>query len=324
MVATAQRVPSRPSRRFGGARGQTTHKGVDLYGPMGEPVKAPAAGVVQHAHTTYFPGFGGYGRVVVIALDGGGELLSGHLEDIHVRQGQRVARGDVFGTVGDTEFTEANPTKRFESSLPHTHVEFLADGHYPVRKAVTRQNPNRLAFYVEKKKGRVMPPPPKTEFFASPQDAQDRADALLDRWNALINQALGPGARRRGDVPKNLQEQIINDRARYRSFITRPTFGMGGVLWPREWEDLQVVESDYKTLQRWYDKYQLRAKQVVDVLPQGEPLLPEAEHEDLPRKTTPTENLELASKAARNLAIGVAIAAAAGGLAAILWSRAKS
>lgn len=152
MVATAQTVPSRPSRRFGGPRGDRKHQGVDLYAPRGDVVRSPAAGVVQHAHTTYFPGFGLYGRVVVVALDRGGELLVAHLEDVRVRAGERVAPGTILGTVGDTEFTQEDPTKRFDESEPHAHVEYLTQGSYPVRRSVPRENPNALAFYVQKKK----------------------------------------------------------------------------------------------------------------------------------------------------------------------------
>lgn len=327
MVATATQVPSRPSRRFGGARADAPHKGVDLYAPRGEEVRAPAAGVVQHAHTTYFPGFGLYGRVVVVALDRGGELLVAHLEDVRVRAGERVARGTVLGTVGDTEFTQKDPTKRFEDSEPHAHVEYLTQGSYPVRRSVPRENPNALAFYVEKKKGRVMPPPPpppKTELFASPQDAQDRADALLDKWNVLFSQAVGPSLQGRSDVPKPLQEQITSDRARFRTFITRPTFGLFGALDPQALEDYQRVNTDYATLKKWYSKYALRARQVADALPQEEDLAPEAEPEALPRQTTRIENLELVSLTARKLALAAGVAVAAGLLAALAWSKAKS
>jgi len=152
MVATVTSAPRRPSRTYGGPRGVRTHKGVDLYGQPGEAITAPAAGVVRHAHREYAPGFGLYGRVVVVALDGGGQLLVAHLEDVRVRQGQRVEQGDVLGTVGDTEFTAADPTKRFTDSEPHAHVELLPRGSYPVRKAKPRADPSALAFYVEKKK----------------------------------------------------------------------------------------------------------------------------------------------------------------------------
>lgn len=165
------------------------------------------------------------------------------------------------------------------------------------------------------------PPPPDTELFASPQDAQDRADALLDKWNGLVNQAVGPSARGRQDVPPLLRKQLISDRARFKTFITSPTFGMGGVLWPQEWEDLQVVASDYATLQKWYAKFALRAQQVAAALPAGESLTPEATPEQLPRKTTPTENLELASNLAVNFAMGAAVIGGVALLVAILRSR---
>lgn len=152
MVATVTVPPATASRRYGGPRASGTHNGVDLFGQPGEAVTAPAAGVVRLAHRQYAPGFGGYGRVVVVALDSGGELLVSHLEDVRVDQGQRVAQGDVLGTVGDTAFTEDHPSARFAVSKPHAHVEHLPRGRYPVRRTTPRRDPSPLAFYIEKKK----------------------------------------------------------------------------------------------------------------------------------------------------------------------------
>lgn len=163
----------------------------------------------------------------------------------------------------------------------------------------------------------------ETELFASPQDAQDRADALLDSWNALIHQAVGPSSRGRQDIPPLLRKQIISDRARFKTFITSPTFGMGGALLPQEWADSALLATDYATLQKWYAKYDLRARQVAAALPASESLAPEAQPRELPRKTTPVENLELASNLARNVAIGVGAIAASALLLSLLWKRSK-
>ncbi len=157
MVAKARRPSATSPSRFGARRsGSTRHKGVDLYAPKGTPVSAPAAGVVVRAQTEYVDGFDDLGRLVVVKLDdGGGELLAAHLEGVSVAQGQRVQEGDVLGTVGDTAFPRRNPSARFDTSKPHTHVELLMGHSYPVRKAILRQNPMALAFYAATKKKRA-------------------------------------------------------------------------------------------------------------------------------------------------------------------------
>lgn len=146
--------PPAVQSRYGAARKGGAHKGVDLYAPKGTPVTAPEAGVVVRAHSEYEKGFDGFGRVVVIALDRGGELLIAHLEKVSVSPGQRLDQGDVLGTVGDTAFTRQHPTARFTDSKPHAHVEYLTGHNYPVTKETQRQEPTSLAYYQPSKKKR--------------------------------------------------------------------------------------------------------------------------------------------------------------------------
>ncbi len=74
------------------------HFGVDIAAPKGTPVKAPASGIVTLADPDmYFEGgliFIDHGHGVI------GVLM--HLDTITVKPGDRVAQGDVVGTVGAT------------------------------------------------------------------------------------------------------------------------------------------------------------------------------------------------------------------------------
>lgn len=117
------------------------------------------------------------------------------------------------------------------------------------------------------------------EWFATPEDASRRADKLSAKWNALVNQALGPGTTPRGDVPSGLQEQILRDRKRFRNFINSPTFGLYGMVIPRGISP----DADYAKLVRWYRKYKRRAKQLADALPVGETLSSGARPVELPK-----------------------------------------
>jgi murein DD-endopeptidase MepM/ murein hydrolase activator NlpD len=89
------------------------HSGMDIAAHRGTPVKAPAAGVVQHAG----PG-GEYGLAVIINHDNGVRTLYGHLSKVLVQRGQRMDRGGVVGLSGNTG----------RSSGPHLHYEVYVNG----------------------------------------------------------------------------------------------------------------------------------------------------------------------------------------------------
>jgi murein DD-endopeptidase MepM/ murein hydrolase activator NlpD len=104
--------------RFGMRRSPWTgesefHRGLDISAQRGTPVHAPASGVVA------FAGNGGeYGNTVI--LDHGRDLRSlyGHLQEIKVKSGERIDRGDVIALTGNTGRT----------SGPHLHYEIQVHG----------------------------------------------------------------------------------------------------------------------------------------------------------------------------------------------------
>jgi murein DD-endopeptidase MepM/ murein hydrolase activator NlpD len=97
------------------------HSGLDLSAPQGTPAKALSAGTVIHAGYGYAGA--AYGNHVVVQLADGKYALYGHLATNTVVKGQKVAAGQMVGTVGSTG----------NSSGPHLHFEI-------------RVNPNQ--FYV--------------------------------------------------------------------------------------------------------------------------------------------------------------------------------
>jgi len=84
------------------------HRGIDISATYGQPVIAPADGVV-----TFADFMGGYGRA--IALDHGHGITTryGHLASYAVVPGQYVRRGDTIGYVGLSG----------RSTGPHLHYE---------------------------------------------------------------------------------------------------------------------------------------------------------------------------------------------------------
>jgi murein hydrolase activator len=95
-------VAGRVLRRFGRVldaeyRTETFRKGIDFSVARGEPVYAVAAGEVRFADW-----FAGYGRMVILDHGGGYFSVSGHLDEIEVEVGRRVASGDRIGRAGET------------------------------------------------------------------------------------------------------------------------------------------------------------------------------------------------------------------------------
>ena len=84
------------------------HSGVDIATNYGQPVLAPADGIVAFADF-----MGGYGREVVLDHGRGVTTRYGHLANFAVAPGQHVRRGDVIGYVGLSG----------RSTGPHLHYE---------------------------------------------------------------------------------------------------------------------------------------------------------------------------------------------------------
>jgi murein DD-endopeptidase MepM/ murein hydrolase activator NlpD len=85
------------------------HEGVDIGGPDGTPVHAPAGGRVVKA------GMGtGYGREVQIDHGNGILTLYAHLQGFNVVAGQSVVKGEVIGYVGHSGTRVTGPNLHYE------------------------------------------------------------------------------------------------------------------------------------------------------------------------------------------------------------------
>ncbi|MDQ8155059.1 MAG: M23 family metallopeptidase [Gemmatimonadota bacterium] len=89
------------------------HEGIDVVAPMGSPIVAPAAGRVITAGRER-----GYG--LTVQIDHGNGLVStyAHAQRIAVTVGQRVTRGQLIATVGNSGL----------STGPHLHYEIQLRG----------------------------------------------------------------------------------------------------------------------------------------------------------------------------------------------------
>ena len=94
---------------------RTAHHGIDLAGPYGLDVHCTGEGTVTTAHVSRY----GYGKEVVVDHGYGFTSRYAHLQDIHVKVGQKVKRGEVIGTLGNSG----------RSTGPHLHYEVRSNGH---------------------------------------------------------------------------------------------------------------------------------------------------------------------------------------------------
>jgi len=86
------------------------HPGIDISARRGTPIFAPGDGIVTSTGKN-----SGYGNTVVLSHLNNIQSRYGHLQEILVKKGQKVKRGDVIGTVGNTG----------RSTGPHLHFEIL-------------------------------------------------------------------------------------------------------------------------------------------------------------------------------------------------------
>lgn len=98
--------------RFG-KKGREPHDGIDLAVPAGTPVKTAQEGEVLYAGEQR-----GYGLIVIIRHSERLITLYAHNRDLRVRTGQKVRRGQVIATVGESGKT----------SGPQLHFEVRVDG----------------------------------------------------------------------------------------------------------------------------------------------------------------------------------------------------
>jgi murein DD-endopeptidase MepM/ murein hydrolase activator NlpD len=89
------------------------HTGIDFRGDSGEAIRVTASGKVVSAGWS-----GGYGRMVEVDHGNGFATRYGHLSEIDVAVGQKLAAGDVIGKTGSSG----------RSTGPHLHYEVRHDG----------------------------------------------------------------------------------------------------------------------------------------------------------------------------------------------------
>lgn len=96
-----------------GARWGSSHRGIDIAGPIGTPIVSVGDGTVIESGPA-----SGFGQWVRVQLDDGTVNVYGHVNRSYVREGQQVRAGEEIAEIGN----------RGQSTGPHLHFEVWEDG----------------------------------------------------------------------------------------------------------------------------------------------------------------------------------------------------
>jgi murein DD-endopeptidase MepM/ murein hydrolase activator NlpD len=133
---------------------RTAHHGIDMAGPAGLDIHCTGAGIVTYARLNRH----GYGKEVIVDHGFGYTSRYAHLNDIYVKKGQKISRGEVVGTLGSTgrstgphlhyeirkDNVAVNPTYFFYENLSSEEYEMLAS------RASEQEDPYRPVAYSQK------------------------------------------------------------------------------------------------------------------------------------------------------------------------------
>ncbi|VAW54173.1 Phage lysin, 1,4-beta-N-acetylmuramidase or lysozyme  len=99
-------------RRFFNEQSRRPHSGLDIAAPQGTPIKAIESGTVIESGDFFFSGN-------MVYLDHGQGLISlyAHMHTINVKFGDKIKKGQIIGTVGETGRVTG----------PHLHLAIIAN-----------------------------------------------------------------------------------------------------------------------------------------------------------------------------------------------------
>ena len=81
------------------------HPGIDIANKIGTPIDAFSGGTVVKVDTGKQQGDKGFGNRIIVRDDQGDEWSYGHLNDVYVKPGQKITKGQNISTMGNSGST---------------------------------------------------------------------------------------------------------------------------------------------------------------------------------------------------------------------------
>jgi murein DD-endopeptidase MepM/ murein hydrolase activator NlpD len=194
-------------RRCNSSAGECFHGGWDFTGSRGDPVFAADAGTVYRTFRNEDSGSGmrGYSNVVVLDHGDGTWSSYNHLDSIAVSQGQRVAAGELLGTIGSTtngrypiaphlhfEVRRSRPNGSAPFPGPYGRFDLDPGAWFETRGMMAARTPGLLRSAPRDLSGNsYQPPTSEMEEFRSVWDAWGRAIVGLAGFNLVYRVASG-------------------------------------------------------------------------------------------------------------------------------------
>ena len=122
------------------------HTGIDFTAPIGTSIQSTGDGRVEKVENKS----SGYGRSVLIDHGFGYKTLYGHMQTIKVRIGEKLKKGEIIGTIGNSGLS-TGPHCHYEvwfHNKPVNPIHYCMDGLSPIeyQELVEQATTNNQSF----------------------------------------------------------------------------------------------------------------------------------------------------------------------------------
>ena len=193
----------------------TRHKGIDIFGPKGEPVVSPVDGVVSKINKR---DRGKGGKTITILRDDGLSFYLSHLDTVgDFEYDEPISAGQQVGTLGNTGNAKGT----------HPHIHFSVYG----PKGYWRDNRDPWP-YLKSTLGTIVSKTPEDDYI--PGEEEEYQEDVIVMWDGMKK-----GRREKKEQVREIQQLLID-----RNYVL-PRFGVDGRFGPETLSAVKAFQKDY-------------------------------------------------------------------------------